>query len=267
MPTGPEPAPSRGPVVHVLLLVVVGLIGGTFSGAFGVGGGVIMVPLMLWLLRMDQRRAGATSLAAIVPVTIAGSLTYGLAGEIDIVAAAIVAGGAVVGTLVGTRLLRTLPLGWLRWGFIVLLVLIAIRMFLVVPARDEALEFGPWTIAGLVMLGLIMGLASGLFGIGGGVLLVPVLIGVFGVSDLVAKGTSLLAMIPSSITGTTANLRARLVRPLDGIVIGLTATAASFGGAAIAFIMPPRESAILFGVLVAVVAIQLAVRAWRLRKR
>lgn len=257
--------PSREPAgpARIALLLLVGGIGGTFSGALGVGGGVIMVPLMLWLLRMDQRRAAATSLLAIVPAAIAGSFSYGIAGEVDLLGAALIAIGGIAGSLIGTRLLRTLPLGWLRWGFVALLVLIAIRMFLVVPSRAEELDYSVWTVAGLIVLGLVMGVASGLFGIGGGVLMVPVLVAVFGVGDLLAKGISLLAMIPTSVTGTAANLRNRLVRPVDGLVVGLAATAASFGGAAIAFLLPPRLSAVIFGCLVAFVAVQLAWRAWR----
>lgn len=258
---GPAAEPAGLP--RILLLLLVGGIGGTFSGALGVGGGVIMVPLMLWLLRMDQRRAAATSLLAIVPAAIAGSFSYGLAGQVDLLAAGLIAIGGIVGSLVGTRLLRTLPLGWLRWGFVGLLVLIAIRMFLEVPSRAADLEYSPWAVAGLIALGLVMGIASGLFGIGGGVLMVPVLVALFGAGDLLSKGISLLAMIPTSITGTVANLRARLVRATDGLVIGLAATAASFGGAAIAFLLPPRVSSIVFGCLVAFVAVQLAWRAWR----
>lgn len=266
MPTDPESPRAERPGIRFLLLVVVGLVGGLFSGLFGVGGGIIMVPLLLWMLRMDQRQAAATSLVAIIPAAIAGSASYGFHGEIDLVAGALIAAGGIVGSLVGTRLLRSLPLGWLRWGFIGLLVLIAVRMLLVIPERGEELEYSVWVVVGLVALGLVMGVASGLFGIGGGVLMVPVLVGLFGIGDLVAKGTSLVAMIPTSITGSIQNIRARLVRPLDGLVVGLAATSASFGGAALAFILPPRLSTILFGALVIVVAVQLAVRAIRLRR-
>lgn len=265
--TAPNTAGSPRPTFrHLALLVLIGVIGGTFSGALGVGGGVIMVPLLLTLLDFDPRRAAATSLAAIIPSSIAGAITYGVAGHTDLIAAAVIAAAGIAGTLVGTRLLRTLPLGWLRWGFIGLLVLIAVRMLLVIPERGEELEYSVWVVVGLVALGLVMGVASGLFGIGGGVLMVPVLVGLFGIGDLVAKGTSLVAMIPTSITGSIQNIRARLVRPLDGLVVGLAATSASFGGAALAFILPPRLSTILFGALVIVVAVQLAVRAIRLRR-
>lgn len=250
-------------VRRVLLLLVIGLLGGTLSGAFGVGGGTIMVPLLIWLLGFDQRRAAATSLAAIVPAAISGAASYTVAGEIDPAAALLIAVGGVGGSLIGTKLLRTLPLGWLRWLFVGFLVLVAIRMFFEVPARGAELELTPWTITALVLLGVVMGIAAGMFGVGGGVLAVPVLIAFFGVGDLVAKGTSLIAMIPTAATGTFANTRAGLVRLGDGLIVGASAVAASFGGVALAFLLPPRVSAVLFGILMLIVAVELSQRAIR----
>jgi uncharacterized membrane protein YfcA len=255
------PASDRPTVRRILLLVLVGLLGGFFSGALGVGGGIIMVPLMLALLKFDQRRAAATSLAAIVLSSISGAITYGVAGHTDVVAGLLLGAGGVVGSLIGTRLLKVLPIAILRWGFIALLVVIAVRMFLVVPDRAADIEFSVAIAIGLVFSGLVMGILAGMFGIGGGVLIVPILIAIFGVSDLVAKGTSLLAMIPISITGSIANIRNKLLRPLDGLVTGAAALLASFGGAAVAFVMPPAVSSLLFGIFVAATAIQLTYRA------
>ncbi len=260
--------PVREPysVRRVLALLLVGLVGGTLSGAFGVGGGTIMVPLLIWLLRFDQRRAAATSLAAIVPAAISGATSYAIAGEIDLTAALLIAAGGIGGSLIGTKLLRTLPLGWLRWLFVGFLVLVAIRMFFEVPARGAGIELTPWTVVALLVLGLVMGVAAGMFGVGGGVLAVPVLIAFFGVGDLIAKGTSLIAMIPTATTGTIANSRAGLVRLGDGLIVGASAVAASFGGVAIAFLLPPRLAAVLFGILMLFVAIELAQRAIRMAR-
>jgi uncharacterized membrane protein YfcA len=259
----PAPASSRPTARHILLLVLVGTIGGVFSGALGVGGGIVMVPLLLMLLRFDQRQAAATSLAAIVLSSISGAATYTAAGHTDVIAGLLLGAGGVAGTLIGTRLLKVLPIAVLRWGFIALLVVIAVRMFLVVPDRGAEVEFSVAIAIGLVVSGLVMGILAGMFGIGGGVLIVPLLVAVFGASDLIAKGTSLLAMIPISISGSIANVRNQLVRPLDGLVIGGTALLASLGGAAIAFIMPPWLSSLLFGIFVAATALQLTFRAIR----
>jgi len=260
------PAPDRPTARYILLLLLIGLIGGTFSGALGVGGGIVMVPLMLGLLGFDQRRAAATSLAAIVLSSMSGAATYYVAGHTDVVAGILLGAGGVVGSLIGTRLLKVLPIVTLRWGFIALLVVIAVRMLFVVPDRGEGLELTLPIVIGLVASGLVMGILAGMFGIGGGVLIVPILVALFGASDLVAKGTSLLAMIPVSIAGSIANIRYRLLRPLDGAVIGSAALVASFGGAQIAFILPPWLSSLIFGAFVLVTAIQLTIRALRQRR-
>lgn len=268
MTTSPAPtdgASARSPR-RILALLLVGAIGGLLSGAFGVGGGIVMVPLFIWLLGFDQRRAAATSLVAIVPTAIAGFIQYLVQGEVDVAAGLLIAIGGIGGSLIGTKLLRTLPLEWLRWLFIALLVVIAVRLFFEVPSRGAELELTPGIIVLLILVGIGMGIASGLFGIGGGIILVPVLVALFGIGDLLAKGTSLLAMIPTSITGSISNTRAGLVRPLDGVIAGIAATAASFGGVALAFWLDPQVAAILFGVLVLLTVIQLSTRAIRAQR-
>ena len=261
-PTGSRPTGAW----YWIALVFTGLLGGLLSGVFGVGGGIVMVPLLISLARMDQRRAATTSLAAIVPTSIVGSLTYLANGHIDLVAGAIIAAGAVVGSVIGTNLLRRIPLFWLRWLFIALLILVAVRMVLVEPERGSALELNWIVVLGYLALGLAMGIASGLFGIGGGVIAVPALVAVFGVSDLIAKGTSLLVLVPTSIVGTVANARAQLVDLPAGFVVGVAATIAAVPGVALALLIPPRLSSILFAVLLLLAAAQLTVKAVRTKR-
>lgn len=265
MPTSPTDATTGGRR-RWLVLLAVGALGGTLSGAFGVGGGILMVPLLLAFAGMDQRRAAATSLAAIIPASVAGSATYLAAGEVDVPVGLVVAVGGVLGSLVGTRLLRRLSLPVLRWMFIALLLAAAARMLLIAPDRGEGVELDPLTAVALVGVGLVMGTASGLFGIGGGVLLVPALISLFGAGDLVAKGTSLLVMLPTAVMGTTTNARAGLVDVREGAIIGVAATAASFLGVALAFWLPPDLAGVLFAALVLLSAVQLTVKALRARR-
>jgi uncharacterized protein len=248
-------------VIPALLLV--GAVGGLLSGMFGVGGGIIMVPLLMLMAGMDQRRASATSLVAIVPSAVVGTIAYGVQGQIEWIAGAVIAAGAVVGAPIGARLLRTLPLGWLRWLFIGFLLIIAVRLIVVEVERAGTFSLGVWPVVGLVVLGFVMGVASGMFGIGGGVIAVPVLIALFGFGDLVAKGTSLLAMIPTALAGSIVNVRAGLVTVSHGAIVGVAAAVASFGGVALAFLLPPQLSGVLFGLLLLAVVAQLSVRAIR----
>ncbi|MDH6237980.1 sulfite exporter TauE/SafE family protein [Cryobacterium sp. CG_9.6] len=258
--------PRRG-ARYWIALAIIGVIGGLLSGAFGVGGGIIMVPLLITFVHMDQRRAGATSLVAIIPTALVGSLTYYYNDQIDLAAAGIIAAGAVVGAVIGSMLLRRIPLVWLRWMFIVLMLLVAVRMVLLVPERGAEVDLSVPVIFGYIALGLIMGIASGLFGIGGGVIAVPALVAIFGVSDLIAKGTSLLVLIPTGIVGTIANLRGHVVDLRAGVVVGIAAVAASVPGVQLALLMSPRVSSILFAALLLVAALQLSVKAVKAQRK
>ena len=227
-----------------------------------------MVPLLIVYAHMDQRRASATSLAAIVPTAVAGSVTYLVNGQVDLLAALIVAAGGIVGSWIGSWLLRRLSLEWLRWLFIALLIIVAVRMALVPPVRgDGDVEFDAVTVLGMILLGVVIGVASGLFGIGGGVIMVPAFIAFFGMSDLVAKGTSLAVMIPTAVSGTVANARAGMVELRVALIVGIAATIASFGGVAVAFLLSPEWSAWLLAAFMVVSAVQLAVRAIRARRK
>jgi hypothetical protein len=262
----PEPGARASGVRYWLVLALIGVIGGFLSGMFGVGGGIVMVPLLVGLAQMDQRRAAATSLVAIVPASAVGATAYFVSGHVDLVAAAFVIVGAVVGAVIGTRLLRRIPLVWLRWMFIALLVAVAARLLLVAPVRGDSVELEWYVAIGYVVLGLFMGIASGLFGIGGGVIAVPGLIALFGASDLIAKGTSLLVMLPTGIVGTISNVRGRMVDVRAGLVVGIAATLVSAPGVALALILPPRLSGILFAGLLILAVVQLSINAVRAQR-
>jgi uncharacterized membrane protein YfcA len=246
-------------------LVVAGGIGGLVSGMFGVGGGAVMVPLLVLVARLDQRRAAATSLLAIIPTALVGATSYGIQGHLALLPALVVAAGAVVGAWGGARLLRVIRLSVLNWLFVVLLVATAGWMAFYVPHRGTELPLGAAVILGLVGLGLVMGLTAGLFGIGGGIVAVPALMALFGAGDLVARGTSLLIMIPAALTGSATNLRARLTNLSSGLVVGLSAAVASLGGTVLAFWLPPRVGNLLFVAMLLINATQLALRSWRQR--
>ena len=266
-PPATPPAAEAAASASWIRLAIVGIVGGLLSGLFGVGGGIVMVPLLIMLARMDQKRASTTSLVAIVPTAVAGSITYFANGQVDVLAAAIVAAGGIVGAWIGARLLRRISMEWLRWAFIALLVVVAIRLVVVAPERGAGtVDWNVGTVLGLIALGLLMGVASGLFGIGGGLIMVPSFIALFGMGDLIAKGTSLAAMIPTAVSGTITNLRGGMVDLRAGLIVGVAATVASFGGVWLAFLLPADVAAWLFAALLIAAAVQLAVRAVRARR-
>lgn len=261
-PCGPA-RPDRG---YWGTLAVIGAIGGVLSGLFAIGGGILMVPLLIWRAGFDQRQAAATSLVAIIPAAAVSSVTYLVHGDIDIVAAALVAPGAVAGAVAGSRLLRRLPLAWLRWMFIAFIVANAVRLLLIAPERGHLVHLTAGVAFGYLGLGLVVGIASGLFGIGGGIIAVPLLISGFAVSDLTAKGTALLVSIPASLAGTVISRRSGLVDVRAGLVVGTAAAAASVPAVYAALAIPPALSGRLFAALLLAVATQLTVKALRARR-
>jgi uncharacterized membrane protein YfcA len=248
---------------RIIRLALIGLIVGFFSGLFGVGGGIVLVPLLIVVVGYGQRRASGTSLAAVLPTAISGMVSYAAHGSVDWVAGAILAAGAIVGSLVGTWLLHHTRQQALRWIFIVFLLLVAARLFFLIPDRSVVIDFTPWAIAALVVLGIVTGILSGLLGIGGGVFIVPALMLGFGVGDLVAKGTSLLMIIPTAITGTISNVRRGNADLKAAAIIGSLSVPASIGGAALAWTVPPMLGSVLFAMLIIYSAVQLAWNALR----
>ena len=94
---------------RILLVIATGVGAGFLSGLFGVGGGLVIVPALMAVLGMDQRRASATSLAAIIVTAAVGSGTYALHGEVSWAGAALLALGALAGSQIGVWLLRRHP--------------------------------------------------------------------------------------------------------------------------------------------------------------
>jgi len=260
------PLPARRGPAYVAACIGIGLVAGLMSGLFGVGGGTIIVPLLVVLLRFDQRLAAGTSLAAIVPTAAVGVVSYAVSGSVAWIPAIILAAGAVVGAQIGTWLLARLPQNALRWGFVVFLVVVIVMLFIVIPSRDAELPVTWLSGAGLAAVGVFTGVMAGLLGVGGGVVVVPALMLLFGASDLVAKGTSLLMMIPTAISGTIGNVRRRNVDLRAAVVVGVAACTTTALGAWIATRIDPVTANILFAVFMTFIAGQMAVRAWRARK-
>ena len=207
-----------------------------------IGGGILIVPLLVWWGGLDQRTAAATSLVAIVPTAIVASLTYLIHGKVDLNRRRMYYPGRSGGRYIGAALLRRIPLVWLRWMFINFIVLIAIRLLSMSPVRGHSAPLTVITALAYVALGLVMGVASGLFGIGGGIIAVPLLIEFFAMSDLVAKGTSLLvARFPTSIVGSVTNHRTGLVNVRTGLIVGVPAALASIPAVALALVFLPAS--------------------------
>ncbi len=236
--------------------LLVGLAAGFLSGLFGVGGGILLVPALVLVLHLPQRMASGTSLAAVLPISVASLVSYTLSGSIDWWVAFLLAIGSVSGAVLGTHLLQVLPLRIVGIGFIVLLVLTAIRMFIPLEAEGRA-PLTVLTCVLLVLVGAAIGILAGLFGVGGGVVLVPVLVVLWSMAPVVAKGTSLAVVVPTAIVGTLRNRANRNADLRLAAIVGVAGIVSAVAGSEVAHSIDDRLSNLLFAVLLVVVSLKL----------
>jgi uncharacterized membrane protein YfcA len=109
-------------------LALIGLVAGVFSTVFGVGGGIVVVPLLVGLAAMPPHTAAATSLGAILVTATAGAILYAFRGEVRLGYALLVGLPAVAGALLGTHLQQRLSGRTLTLAFAVLLAVIGVRL-------------------------------------------------------------------------------------------------------------------------------------------
>ncbi len=232
----------------------IGAIAGLASGLLGVGGGFFMVPLQVIWARRDQHRAVGTSLAAILPIALVGAATYYFGRgtpQTDLTVAFFLAVGSVLGAFLGALAARRLSDNALK--VIIAILLVAVGLKEVYDAVGGAAPhlitttiraLAPRDYALIAVGGLVVGVASGVTGVGGGILIVPLLGLGFGVGQRVAQG------------GGFVDLRAAMW-------MGGVGAPAAIIGAALALWLPQRALGGLFGIFLLVAA----TRTWPSRGR
>jgi uncharacterized protein len=188
----------------ILTILALGLVVGVLVGLLGIGGGVVLVPAMVYLLGYDQHLAQGTSLFILLPPIGLGALReYWKNGQVDLRAGIYCAIGFLLGGYVGGIIAVPLPSSYLRGIFGCFLILSAILLWEKTRSAAPAPKPGETARRGTLIrdLGIggiaaLCGVAAGMVGIGGGVLLVPLLGLLFGFSQHRAQGTSLVALIP-----------------------------------------------------------------------
>ncbi len=240
--------------VSLGVAAAIGLAAGLLGGLFGVGGGLVIVPALIAVARMDRRLAHGTSLAATLPISVASLATYLAHGNVDWTVAAILTAGSVVGAIVGTNLLRVISKRWLTIIFVVTVLATAVRLVTTsdVSGRDD-LTFGIAVV--LLVAGFTAGTLAGLLGIGGGVILVPVMVVLLGVVPVVAKGTSAAVIVPTAIMGTIRNRKHSNADIRTAAIVGGFGALSAIAGASISDRLSDSASNIMFAVLLVAVAI------------
>ena len=113
----------------ILILLLIGLMAGVLSGVIGIGGGIIIVPALVYFIGFSQRTAQGTSLAILLlPIGLLGVIQFYKAGYVDVKVTAVIALAFFIGSYFGSRIALTVSQEVLRKCFAVLLIIIAVKM-------------------------------------------------------------------------------------------------------------------------------------------
>lgn len=183
--------------------LILGIAAGILSGLFGIGGGIVMVPSLIVFFGMDILDANATSLAAmLLPVGILGVIAYYKAGLINVRDSLWIALGLFLGSFAGGEFAMTISEAFLAKLYAIILIYIAFN-YLDVPSWFKKGKKSKPTISVIpvqkpfwmfLVVGVGAGIFAGLFGKGGGIVIVPLLIGFFRYDIKKAAATSLAAL-------------------------------------------------------------------------
>lgn len=215
----------------IALLVPIGILVGILLGSVGGGGSLIAVPALVYLGGQSVRGAQAGALLAVIVASVIGFASYLNRGEVRWRAGLAFGFAAAVSSLAGSLLSRQLDPNVLLLAFSPLMIVGAVAM--VSERRGVESGFRPWRLGvsvssavNVTLLGFTVGWLTGLFGVGGGFLIVPVLVLGLGFGMTEAVGTSLLVIIISSLVALADRLHGG---EIDWSVIGPFAGAAALG--------------------------------------
>ncbi len=196
-------------ILYLIVLLLTGGLVGFASGLLGVGGGFIMVPIQFFLLTLlgadpttAIRVAFGTSLAVIVPTGISGALGHARRGVVLYRPMILMGISGLIAALIGGTIATHTPGIYLKVSFGILVLISAIWMLI---AKYPEISGEPEErVLPFILIGFVTGLLSGLLGVGGGVVMVPILVILMGFSMIKAVGTSTAVIIFTSLGGIIA---------------------------------------------------------------
>ena len=116
-------------MTNIILFIAIGLVAGVLSGMFGIGGGIIIVPALMYLCGFSQLKAQGTSLAILLPpVGILAFISYYKRGQVNVQAGILICIFLVIGSIFGAKIANNIPLSILKRTFGVLMILISLKM-------------------------------------------------------------------------------------------------------------------------------------------
>ncbi len=247
------------------LLFLLGTSTGLLAGIFGVGGGLLIVPaLTLWGLPLTQ--ATATSLVGVLLSAVSGTVQNWWTGQLNLWASIQLALFGIPAAQLGAWLGSRLPETWLAPSFAALLFvtifLINLQQKVVLepPLEQENSESSP-AMKSVARIGLIAGVISGLFGIGGGIVMVPLQMILIGQPMQAAVVNSLGAMVAIAASGLSQHAWKGDVLWLSGLCLGLGGVLGAQLGARLLPVLPEKLVSRLFKLLLLTLALYMAGRS------
>ena len=237
---------------------LIGSIGGLLSGILGIGGGVVFVPLVTYLTKTDFKTNTGVSSLAVVFVATGSSVTYIFndfsSGTNLVFEILIIIIGGIIGGYFGSKLTAKINTQLLKKLFSILLIASAYRIIFstTVTATYED------NIILYFFIGFVSGVGSGLLGIGGGIIRIPMLIFFGGFEQIIAQGISLLTTIPTALTAAATKIRKENNLLKIGLIVGIFGVLGSVIGGSLAFSIIPRDTlSISFGIFLTLVSVNM----------
>jgi len=188
--------------------LLAGFVAGLAGGLFGVGGGLVLIPIMTAFFALTQHQAHGTSLAVIGATALASIGVYAAYSNVAWGTAAVVAAASLLTVRLGARWATRLSSLRLTRTFALFLAVVAVRLlWKSPPGSGEPIYHGIAGIAVDAVLGAAVGLLAGFMGVGGGILAVPGFTLLLGMSQQLAQGTSLAVILVTAPVGSLEHSR------------------------------------------------------------
>lgn len=239
---------------RTIAFVVAGLAAGVFSGSLGLGGALLATPFIRFL-GVSPYLAIGTTVPVLFPTTLTGAWTYHRSGLVDLRAAGWTSLGGIVGAAFGALTTRQINGHLLMLLTAAILIVLSVRMF---PGRRDEEESAPKPAPqalAFVGLGAAAGFFSGLLGIGGGFLIVPVFIRIFGMPVKTALGTSLSVITVMTVPNIVAHAYVGNIDWLIAFLLAIGVIPGALIGARLSIRAPERTLRIAVPLAVLVVAL------------
>lgn len=227
--------------------LLIGGLMGLLGGLFGIGGGLIAVPVLVVLYGFDQQLAQGTALVMMIPTLLMGFWRYKQRNPIEWKTAGVLGLSAVCVTFVAAHLATNMASRTLHLAFAIFLVFLGLYyLFNILQQSNVAKPRRIVPQKYLFAIGILMGMTSGFFGVGGAIVAVPVLVTFFGVAQTVAQGMGLAAVVPGAIVALVTYANAGFVDWVTGIPLAIGGFVSVSWGVALAHHLPERKLRMTF---------------------